>query len=221
MVRGNHEVCKRAGKGWFRFLDPHLPALGCRDYSPPYAVPAGAVQLLILDSAMAQDETAPAPMVAVYAAQFAALNAAATTNAWLITHHPLWGIGWPDPVKERTHLKKLNSTQQAASGNVLAPRIKVVLSAHIHFFEVLNFANGRPPTFIIGNSGTEMIPSVKSPLTGIEVGGVPVADGFTLARFGFMTMEPSGKGWIATVRDVDGKVITRCTIANYRATCRP
>ncbi len=221
MVRGNHEECNRAGHGWFRFLDPHLPALGCRDYTAPYVVPAGAVQLLIFDSSRAKDETAPPETVKVFAAQFAALNEAATTNAWLITHHPVWGIGWPDPVKERTHLKKLNSTQQAASGNVLAPGVTVVLASHLHFFEMLSFANGRPPTFIIGNGGTALIPPLKLPLAGMEVAGAPVADGVAIARFGFMTMELSGKGWIPTVRDVDGKMITRCTIANHRATCRP
>jgi len=96
-----------------------------------------------------------------------------------------------------------------------------VLSAHIHFFEVLNFANGRPPTFIIGNSGTEMIPPIKSPLAGMEVGGASVADGITMVRFGFMTMERSGEEWTATLRDVDGKKVIRCSIANSRATCAP
>jgi hypothetical protein len=221
VTRGNHEECKRSGKGWFRFLDPNLPSLGCRDFTAPYTVPAGDVQLVIFDSASAEDEAAPRPMVDVYAAQFAALNKAATANTWLITHHPVWGIAWPDPVKERTHLKKLNLTLQTASANTLAPGIKVVLSAHIHFFEVLNFANGRPPTFIVGNSGTEMIPPIKSPLAGMEVGGTLVADGFTMARFGFMTMEGSGETWIATMRDPNGKMMTRCKIANYRATCAP
>ena len=221
VTRGNHEECKRSGKGWFRFLDPNLPSLGCWDYTAPYAVPAGEVQLVIFDSAIAQDEAAPRPMVDVYAAQFAALNKAATSNTWLITHHPVWGIAWPDPVKERTHLKKLNMTLQTASANTLAPGITVVLAAHIHFFEVLNFANGRPPTLIIGNSGTEMIPPIKSPLAGMELAGAPVADGFTMARFGFMTMEGSGKSWFATMRDPHGKMMTRCKIAHYRATCAP
>ena len=221
MIRGNHEECKRAGNGWFRFLDPNLPSLGCRDYTPPYVVPAGEVQLLILDSASAQDETAPAPMVAIYAAQFVALKKAAIANAWLVTHHPVWGIGWPDPVKERTHLKKLNSTLQTASGNDLPRGVKVVLSAHLHFFETLSFANGRPPTFIIGNSGTAMIPPVNAPLAGMELAGAPIAEGIKMARFGFMTMERSGKDWTATLRDVDGNKVTRCSIANSRATCAP
>ncbi len=221
MIRGNHEECNRAGHGWFRFLDPNLPTLGCPDYTAPYVVSAGAVQLLVFDSSRADDEIAPPETVKVFTAQFAALNEAATTNSWLIIHHPVWGIGWPDLVKERTHLKKLNLTLQTASANTLAPGIKVVLSAHVHFFEVLNFANGRPPTFIIGNSGTEMIPPIKSPLAGMEVGGASVADGITMVRFGFMTMERSGEQWTATLRDVDGKKVTRCSIANSRATCAP
>jgi hypothetical protein len=42
-----------------------------------------------------------------------------------------------------------------------------------------------------------------------------------MARFGFMTMEGSGKSWIATMRDPNGKMMIRCKIANYRATCAP
>ena len=49
VVRGNHEICARAGQGWFRFLDPRpfdplrscddADADGDADYSPTYAVP--------------------------------------------------------------------------------------------------------------------------------------------------------------------------------------
>ena len=63
-VRGNHEICGRAGQGWWRFFDPRPlePGRDCDDpandgkgnYSEPYAVPSGPdFQLLIFDSSNA------------------------------------------------------------------------------------------------------------------------------------------------------------------------
>jgi hypothetical protein len=92
-TRGNHEMCTRAGKGWFRFLDPNPPFPECQEFTPPYAVDIGFVQLLMLDSTSALDNDAPQNLVEVYSEQIDALSEVAGNNAWLVTHHPVWGIG--------------------------------------------------------------------------------------------------------------------------------
>lgn len=42
MVRGNHELCRRSGRGWFRLLDPHLAPLDCADRTDPYWLQSAA-----------------------------------------------------------------------------------------------------------------------------------------------------------------------------------
>jgi hypothetical protein len=172
--------------------------VGCQDYTPAYAVPLGAVQLLVLDSANAPDETAPPALVALYQAQFAALREAATAASWLITHRPLWDIGRPDEVAERDKVITLNATLQAASANSLASGIQLVLSGHIHFFQVLSFRNGWPPQVIMGNSGTALIPGLEAPVEGIALARARVAQGVTIDRSG--RLEHSGReAWHAGI----------------------
>ena len=69
-IRGNHEDCgtdttsARAWKGWFYFLDPHaLPAdpwtwQNCQTYTDPYRVPAGAQNILVMDTSEIPDDYA-------------------------------------------------------------------------------------------------------------------------------------------------------------------
>ena len=35
VVRGNHEVCRRGGPGWFRLLDPYPARADCPDRTEP------------------------------------------------------------------------------------------------------------------------------------------------------------------------------------------
>ena len=57
----------------------------------------------------------------------------------------------------------INDTLEAASGNVLANAINLVISGHIHFFELLNFVENRQPQLIVGMSGTEVDSLVTTP----------------------------------------------------------
>jgi hypothetical protein len=114
-ARGNHELCSRAGPGWFYFLDPgsNLSAGGeqraCPAVDPgkspidnevlvpPYRVDLGTLHLIVVDSANACDSFAPPEAGAfldAYSEQFVQVGrltpAAGTT--WLMTHRPLWGV---------------------------------------------------------------------------------------------------------------------------------
>jgi Calcineurin-like phosphoesterase len=59
-IRGNHEYCDKAFDGWFRFLDPYPYQPGCQQFTNPYSVMAGGLQLIVFDSAGANDTSAPA-----------------------------------------------------------------------------------------------------------------------------------------------------------------
>jgi len=123
------------------------------------------------------------------------LENASGDNAWIVTHRPFWGIG-----EDSGELFMINDTLQAASGNILTGGINLVLSGHIHLFEMLTFEGGRQPQFVIGISGTELDPPLTDPLAGVEIGGATVAEGFVLNnQFGFVLMELEGDVWQVSI----------------------
>jgi Calcineurin-like phosphoesterase len=213
-VRGDHELCSRAGPGWFRFLDPGPMPASCQDVTEPYSVDLGRVRMLVLDTALASDRAPLNPDF--YVSQFGALRAMAGSNAWLLAHKPMWGL-LPD--SSGASVTVLNPTLQAASGNSLPPGVRLVLTGHIHLAEVLGFAGVRPPQIVAGISGTLLLPQITAPLVGMDVAGERLATATTLARHGFFTFTPRPSGWAATIRDVDGKAMARCRLRGRSAAC--
>jgi hypothetical protein len=213
-VRGDHELCSRAGPGWFRFLDPGPMPATCQDVTAPYFVDLGRLRMLVLDTARASDRPPLNPDP--YVSQFAALRAMAGRNAWLLAHKPMWGL-LPD--SSGASVTVLNPTLQAASGNSLPPGVRLVLTGRIHLAEVLGFAGDRPPQIVAGISGNLLLPEITAPLVGMDVAGETLATATTLARHGFFTFVPRPRGWAATIRDVDGKPIARCRLRGRSAAC--
>lgn len=220
-TRGNHELCSRNGAAWFRLFDPRPIPANCEDFTDPYAIPAGDVQLLLFDSSNADDFSAHPDQVAIYAPQFAALHNLAQGDAWLLTHRPIWLFGHEGTKNGVEQLFRDNPTLQAASQNTLPPNVQLVLSGHIHLLELLSFNSGRPPQFAVGNSGTKLDPAITTPLTGLEIAGATVATGTVIDRFGFLTLEQSGRDWIVTVRDVNGAPQRTCTLSGASLVCVP
>ncbi len=117
-ARGNHELCSRAGPGWFYFLDPssNLPEGGGKQLSCPAADPPSSKQIdnvilgqpyvvdlenlrvVMVDSANACDSFATPAMsdfTDAYTQQFSQIGtllASNTAPAWVMTHRPMWGI---------------------------------------------------------------------------------------------------------------------------------
>jgi Calcineurin-like phosphoesterase len=211
VVRGNHEICKRAGAGYFRLLDP-TPATAappCTELMRHYTVAVAGQSFVVLDSSNAAD--ARPCDTAAYATDFAAMRPAPGT--WLVSHRPVWGL--------RSHHKTINATlQQALPGGRLPEGITLALAGHIHVWEVLSFADKRPPQFVLGTGGTLLTGKIKGSLTGEKVGGSAVSYGRADLRFGFTTFEPAAQGgWTATFRDVGGKSYFDCMIATGEVSC--
>lgn len=112
-ARGNHELCSRAGPGWFYFLDPSTdldPAGGgqrsCPEpvatgapidnvvLTPPYAVAQGDLTVVVVDSANACDSFTNPTFQARYDQQAAALPSLvpASGTTWLMSHRPMFGV---------------------------------------------------------------------------------------------------------------------------------
>ncbi|MEE8585379.1 MAG: metallophosphoesterase [Acidobacteriota bacterium] len=142
-ARGNHELCSRAGPGWFYFLDAssNLPAGGglqrsCPTPDPkanpfenvvlvePYLVDLGSLQMLVVDSANACDAFATPQMTAfssAYAEQFAQVGNLTPSAGvtWLMTHRPIWGVEAFEPgtstgCSSENHYGCINRTMQYA-----------------------------------------------------------------------------------------------------------
>lgn len=148
VARGNHELCSRAGPGWFYFLDPssnlleagsqaHCPSPEAKGnpfesvvLSPPYRLDLGSVGILLVDSANACDNFVTAAMqnfTRAYQVQFQALGALAPASgrAWLMSHRPIWGVTAYDSDKGTActtgdQLACINQVLQSALGRGLS-----------------------------------------------------------------------------------------------------
>jgi hypothetical protein len=216
MVRGNHELCARGGQGWFRLLDPNPGRADCVDRTPPYRLSVGGLDLLVFDSADADDFLAPPDKVAFYAGQFAPLLARAPAGSWLLLHHPVWAMGQGLFTGFST-----NQTLQAAIRGLVPPSLDLVLSGHVHDFLTYDFGSERPAQLIVGTGGDKLQELGQAPIAGAELDGMRVRDGIALARFGYLVLDrdPAG-GWDGVLYTPDDAALARCRIAGRSLECR-
>jgi hypothetical protein len=212
MVRGNHEICKRAGPGYFRLLDP-IPAERappCVDLIPQFTVTLASQSFIVLDSSDAAD-ACPCD-VARYAAEFASMRP--KPGSWLLTHRPIWGF--------RPHRKTINDSLQqalAAWDGRLPDGITLALAGHIHVAEILGFADRRSPQFVLGTGGTLLAGKIKNDLTGKKIGGTRVSYGRADHRFGFAMMAPGPQGLTAAFHDSASGTLFECRISGGTVGC--
>ena len=216
VVRGNHELCDRAGQGWFRFLEPRPYPASCTDDTVSYVVPVGRTVLAVLDSSSASDDSAPPADVTRYAAQLERLAASTPAYTWLLTHRPVWGASSYDG-----QLSLGNLTLQAAARGKIPAAVTLMLAGHIHLFGGLAFDARRPPIMIVGTGGTALDDPITQNLTGMTIDGAKFTTGKTSHGFGYVTMEPLAEGWRATVYDVEDRPVTECALARGTLTCPP
>jgi hypothetical protein len=238
-VRGNHEECRRAGQGWFRFLapGPWLERRSCdrpaddadADFTAPYAVPLAAdLQLVVFDSAVAgyepldRSRERDAATWARYVAQFrdvASLAARPGVRTIFASHHPILGFAPADRPGDAPlpGTASLLQTAGDVDGNAyLPPGVVLALHGHVHLFEAIGFDDGHPATFVAGNGGDlrdDALPAALPPGTE-PAPGTHVASFTTSREFGFLLLEPGDAGaWRTTVFRRDGSVLARCAPA--------
>jgi len=222
VARGNHELCHRGGQGWFYLLEPRSRPDKCQDYTDPYSVSLGDFAVIVMDSAMANDTKAVPDQVTMYDKQFSQIESMTNKPSWLLIHRPIWGIA-QQRGQSQPQIYTANKTLQAASLNHLPSSITLVLSGHIHIFEMLGFEDKRPPQSITGNTGTYLDLALSQPPAGQEVGETKVINGTSIGKFGFMTLERKGtdtEHWVGRARGVDGSIQATCEIENRQVICQ-
>jgi hypothetical protein len=214
-VRGNHELCRRGGHGWFRILDPAPARTDCADRTDPYWLSAGGLALLMFDSADADDFLAPPDKVAAYATQLTPVLEKAPPHAWLVTHRPVWAMAQADLAGMTS-----NQTVQAAIRGQVPNNIDLVLSGHLHDFLSYEFGPERPPQLVVGTGGDTLLRLTTAPIVGAEIDGMTVRRGFGDARFSYFVMERRENGWDGTLYAVDDTILARCRLSGRELDCR-
>lgn len=215
VVRGNHELCRRGGHGWFRLLDPSPIRADCIDRTEPYWLSAGGLALLMFDSSDADDFLAPPDKVVAYAAQLVPVLGKAPPHSWLVTHRPVWAMAQAD----LTGLTGNQTVQGAIRGQVPG-NLDLVLSGHLHDFISYEFGPERPAQLIVGTGGDTLLRLTTAKIVGAEIDGMPVRRGFADERFGYFVMERVESGWDGTLYGVDDAVLVRCQLAGRSLECR-
>lgn len=244
MARGNHESCRRAGQGWWRFLDPHaLQAdrdcnLEANDmvgnYSEPYAVPlGGGAQLVVVDSANTPGHALAKnnPAYSIYLNQFEATDQLARQADFsiLVIHHPVLGFMEGNRKSKQVEIvpgdAALQSVLQDIHPNRLFDKnVSMLLSGDTHLFEALTFKSDHPTQFVVGNAGSSpyvSLPTVLPPNTTPFV-KAQIAQFRSTNRSGFTTMEratAASTDWVVKAWDKDGVLMTTCYVSRGKSEC--
>lgn len=212
-VRGNHEDCQRSWRGWFYYLDPRPWTGACAELTAPYLIQLGSFQMVDFDSAAANDNRPADPQVAVLSTQLATIHA---RNAWLVDHHPFWGLRTAAdnsaPIPETVVL-------QRAWDKVSPKGIDMVVSGHTHLFEVLSYGPERPLQIVAGDGGTALAKSLPPRLNGTDVHGVMVNVSENRRAFGYTLFTKRGGGWDMRLTDLNEEPLVTCRIERRQAKC--
>jgi hypothetical protein len=198
-ARGNHEDCNRSWRGWFYYLDPGNAKPSCDVYSPIYVVRLGSLNLVMMDSSATVEDSADEKQVSQYASQLASLR---VSNAWLVDHHPFWGFR-PGAADEAPIL--LSVPLETAWDRKPVKGVSMILSGHVHLFELLSFDHGRPAQLVAGTGGTNLQMSIQKSVNGTLAHGANVVMSGSQSEFGYTLLTKNGKEWKLSLKSRTGK----------------
>lgn len=218
LVRGNHEECARAGKGWTRLLEAtaYDPAEPCAATRPPFLARLPNLTLAVLDAASAGEPSVVDAQAAFYRDQFKTLASQTTGPTWLLLHRPIWGIAHVTDGKADGG----NMTLDAAARDGLPSSVSLMLSGHIHTVQFISYDRNLPPQIVAGHGGDNLDREVPDRLDGLDIISAHIAHGMNMpAAFGFMTLDRTDGGWAATDYDVHGNKLRTCRIEERSISC--
>ena len=222
VVRGNHEDCRRAGHGWFRFLDPRPRAPDCEGFTDPYRVRLGGLDLIVMDNVYANDRNPEPAQVDRYRAQLVQARALAGPESWLLVHRPQYGIYLMTGEGAERRPIQTNATMLAAAAPLGPDPFRLVFSGHIHRFDAISYEGGRPAQIVAGTGGTHLDgEAIERPTADLAVAGARVTHLTSRLQAGFLLLEREGTDWSGSLRDPDGSVVLRCRVTGKTVECSP
>lgn len=238
-ARGNHELCSRAGPGWFYLLDagsglldggtgqlscPSAESLEPLIFRPPYRVDLGKLSVLVLDSANAcdQGDLHQGHFDDQFEEIAGLVGEAPESNAvWLQSHRPLWGVRKADadtPPGDRDPSGRygvIDRTLQTAYAKRPVPKpVHLVLSGHMHRFQAIGFAASgderRPAQLVVGNGGVALDHNHPKDPFSFPIDGM-TGSGFGLSEFGYMEIElDDSAAWKGRLLGDKGDTLAKC-----------
>jgi hypothetical protein len=243
--RGNHELCSRAGIGWFYFFGPGssisggIAQMACPEQGTiampannavnsismvqPYKVSLQPVDLWVMDSANACDASADNPLTAQYSVQFDQLmqmQGSATKPVWMVTHRPIWGASvdtsGSTPSISATSVMLQTALKQSKSSGFPAA-VQLTLSGHMHLYQDVSFPDRtRPPQIVVGNSGVSLEQSATGDYQA-SIDGEPALIN-QLDSFGYLLMSLQSDGsWQGSILNGADQVLVSCDSSNVAA----
>ena len=174
----------------------------------------------MLDVSNTNEEQADPALVPIYRADFAKAAELASVPAWLVLHRPIRSVVAVTEADGARQVVGGDATLIAALAEAGLPPVELLLSGHMHTFQVLNFEAPLPPQVIVGNSGTLLNITAPGDLAGLVVGGETVRSGVGLNRFGFMLLTRTDAGWQAELYSPAGSVLQSCRVGDREVACR-
>ena len=204
-VRGNRENCDRFWKGWFYYLDPHPWKNACEAAPAPYVVRLGKFQLVAFDTAATVETEEIPELTKAYTGYLAGLH---VSGAWLLLHHPIWGVrpDVPLPGKQPVLL-------QEAWENAKPQGIDLIVSGHTHISQMVSFGPGRPAQVVAGTGGTYLSDPIAANVDGTVVRGMAVKASEVSREFGYTLFGKTASGWDVTFKNPLGAVVASGTLA--------
>jgi hypothetical protein len=205
-ARGNHESCDRSWRGWFYYLDPRPWNGVCERYSLPYVIKLGSFELAIFDSSEVVVDSLDEKQVSAYTAQLAGLH---VENAWLVAHHPFWGF--KNGTKGEAY-SPVSAPLQEAWYRASPKGISLILSGHVHLFELMAFDHEHPTQVVAGGGGTNLALPIPVSLDGIAVRGSTIIGSQSLRQFGYTVLEKRGSSWRLTLKNERQNELFGCSL---------
>jgi hypothetical protein len=205
-ARGNHESCDRSWRGWFYYFDPRPWTGVCERYSLPYVIQLNSFELVMFDSSEANLDSLDEKQVSAYAAQLTGLH---VTNAWLVAHHPFWGFR--SGTKGEPY-SPVSAPLQEAWNRASPKGISLILSGHVHLFELMILDHGHPAQVVAGGGGTDLALPIPVSLNGAAISGSTVIASQSQKQFGYTVLEKNGSTWRLTLKNQRQNELFSCTL---------
>jgi hypothetical protein len=210
--RGNHENCERSWRGWFYYLDPHPWQGGkCEAFEAPYLIQLGRFELIMFDSSATGNDMASS-QIDRYAHELASIHA---SHAWLVAHHPFWGFATGNPSLHPSTPGLEEAWMKAAPKG-----IDLVVSGHVHLFELLSFDHDLPPALVAGQGGTDLANPIEASLIGTRLGPATVVAGTSEHQFGYTILTRTEDGWRLALKNLQDRTLADCSIRGRETSCR-
>lgn len=218
-VRGNHDSCSRMGEGWSRLLAPTPYTGQCLERTDPYAVEIGNQRAIVLDAATALDLDQNPALAQAYAEQFRLIEELAGDQAvWLLSHKSFWSLGADG---DGNPLEWTTATFTEAGYLQPPDAVETIVAGHVDMAQILRFTpeSGRPVVLISGNGGTIIEQFDGGVFAGVDLEDASLVEGVRYASHGFLSLEASDAGWVATFYQVEGPPLMSCLVVQKQAAC--